>query len=137
MNRKIFVNLAVADLKKSMEFFRRLGFDFNEQFSDDTAACMIIGDDSYAMLLTRDKFKTFTPRTVADPRRSTEVLTSLSCDSRAAVDDLVAKAKAAGGDEVNDVDDRGFMYMRSITDLDGHIWELVWMDQAHIERSAA
>lgn len=137
MNRKLFVNLAVADLKKSMDFFTRLGFTFNEQFTDDTAACMVIADDSYAMLLTRDKFKEFTPLNIADARRTTEVLTALSCDSRAAVDETMKKAIDAGGSEVNKVQDLGFMYGRSFTDPDGHIWELFWMDPAHIERKAA
>ncbi|GMV59853.1 MAG: putative glyoxalase/bleomycin resistance protein/ dioxygenase [Betaproteobacteria bacterium] len=130
MARQIFVNLPVKDLKKSMDFFKRLGFDFNPQFTDDTAACMVVDDRIYVMLLTHEKFRQFTPRPIADATRATEVLVCLSCDSRAAVDELVRKAVAAGGATYNAPQDYGFMYAHGFTDPDGHIWELVYMQPA-------
>src|SRR5215207_2797850 len=110
MSRKIFVNLPVKDLNKSKQFFGKLGFSFNPQFTDETAACMVISEDIYAMLLTHAKFKQFTPREICDATRSTEVLICLSCDSRAQVDDLVAKAIAAGGAKHLEPKDYGMMY---------------------------
>ena len=102
MARKIFVNLPVKNLKSSMDFFSSLGFAFNPQFTDDTAACMVISEDIYAMLLTHSKFKEFTPNPICDATKSTEALTCLSCESRAAVDDTVSKAITAGGQTYND-----------------------------------
>lgn len=127
MNRKIFVNLPVSNLNKSKAFFESLGFHFNPQFSDDTAACMVISDDIYSMLLTHDKFLTFAPKPVADAKHATEVLVALSCDSREEVDQLVSKACAAGGTTFNEAQDYGFMYSHAFQDLDGHVWELLWM----------
>ena len=134
MSRKIFVNLPVSDLVKSMEFFGALGFQFNPQFTDDTAACMVISEENYAMLLTREKFQEFAPHKIADAKQVTEVLVCLSCDSRNEVDDLVQKAVAAGGNTFQDPQDHGFMYGRSFQDLDGHVWELVWMDPSAIAK---
>ena len=128
MARKIFVNLPVQDLKISMNFFSSLGFNFNQQFSDDTAACMIITEDIYAMLLTHAKFKEFTPNPICDATKSTEVLVCLSCDSRAAVDEMVRKAIAGGGKTYNQPQDHGFMYGHGFQDPDGHIWELIYME---------
>ena len=128
MARKIFVNLPVQDLKISMNFFSSLGFNFNQQFSDDTAACMIITEDIYAMLLTHAKFKEFTPNPICDATKSTEVLVCLSCDSRAAVDEIVRKAIAGGGKTYNQPQDHGFMYGHGFQDPDGHIWELIYME---------
>jgi len=128
MARKIFVNLPVQDLKISMNFFSSLGFNFNQQFSDDTAACMIITEDIYAMLLTHAKFKEFTPNPICDATKSTEVLVCLSCDNRAAVDDMVRKAIAGGARTYNQPQDHGFMYGHGFQDLDGHIWELIYME---------
>ena len=128
MARKIFVNLPVQDLKISMNFFSSLGFNFNHQFSDDTAACMIITEDIYAMLLTHAKFKEFTPNPICDATKSTEVLVCLSCDSRAAVDEMVRKAIAGGGKTYNQPQDHGFMYGHGFQDPDGHIWELIYME---------
>ena len=127
MADKIFVNLPVQDLKKSMAFFSSLGFTFNQQFTDDTAACMIISDDIYTMLLTHAKFKEFTPNPICDATKSTEVLVCLSRDSRSAVDDMVRKAVAGGGKTYNQPQDHGFMYGHGFQDLDGHIWELIYM----------
>jgi uncharacterized protein len=128
MARKIFVNLPVQDLKISMNFFSSLGFNFNQQFSDDTAACMIITEDIYAMLLTHAKFKEFTPNPICDATKSTEVLVCLSCDSRAAVDEMVRKALTGGGKTYNQPQDHGFMYGHGFQDPDGHIWELIYME---------
>ena len=128
MATQIFVNLPVKDLNKSVDFFTRLGYQFNPQFTDETATCMIVSDQIFVMLLTHAKFKTFTPNVICDAKKSTEVLVCLSCDSRAAVDDLVCKAVAAGGSTYAKPEDHGFMYHHSYQDLDGHIWELVWMN---------
>src|ERR671919_1244452 len=126
--RKIFVNLAVRDLKKSMDFFAKLGFTFNPKFTDEKAACMIISDEALVMLLGEPFFKTFTKRELCDTSRQTEGLFALSCESRAEVDDLVKKAIAAGGMHAMDPQDHGFMYAWSFYDLDGHHWEVLWMD---------
>lgn len=128
MARKIFVNLPVRDLKRSMAFFAALGFSFNPQFTDETAACMVVSEDIYAMLLTHAKFKDFTPNPIGDASKSTEVLVCLSCADRAEVDDIVAKAVASGGRTFKGPVDHGFMYGHSFQDLDGHIWEWIWMD---------
>jgi uncharacterized protein len=128
MATKIFVNLPVNNLPKSIAFFTALGYTFNPQFTDETATCMIISEDIYAMLLTHDKFKTFTPKPISDAKKSTEVLICLSCETRAQVDDLVGKAVAAGGATYSEPKDYGFMYQHGYQDLDGHIWELMYMD---------
>ncbi|MFC6633179.1 VOC family protein [Microbulbifer taiwanensis] len=131
MSRKMFVNLPVAELGKSIEFFSRLGFEFNPQFTDDTATCMVVSESNFVMLLTRDKFSSFTPDLeICDTGKSTEVLVCLSADSRAEVDSLIEKAIAAGGSSFRETQDYGFMYGRAFRDLDGHIWELMWMDMA-------
>ena len=129
MATKIFVNLPVKDLNKSIEFFTNLGFTFDPQFTDETATCMIIGDDIFALLLTHEKFSQFTPKKIADARTASEVLICVSADSRAEVDDTVGKAKASGGSaDPGPKQDFGFMYGRSFEDPDGHIWEVMWMD---------
>lgn len=133
MSRKIFVNLPVADLGKSIEFFSRLGFEFNPQFTDETATCMIVSESNFVMLLTREKFKNFLPDTeICDARKSTEVLVCLSADSREAVDAMVDEAVAAGGSSFREPQDHGFMYERAFRDLDGHVWEIMWMDPAEL-----
>ncbi|CAI1193496.1 VOC family protein [Serratia grimesii] len=129
MATQIFVNLPVGDLPASMAFFIQLGFSFNQQFTDDTAACMVVSDSIYVMLLTHDKFKMFTPNPIADARKTTEVLVCLSQPNRAAVDALVRKAIAAGGNTYSQQQDYGFMYGHGFQDLDGHIWELTYMDE--------
>jgi len=135
MTRKIFVNLPVKDLERSMSFFKQLGFKLSPQFTDHTAACMVIADDIYAMLLTHTKFKTFTKKEIADATRVTEVLTALSFESRAQVNDFVDTALKAGAIESAEVQDHGFMYGRSFNDLDGHIWGIFWMDPNHIQKT--
>jgi uncharacterized protein len=135
MSTKIFVNLPVKDLNKSIEFFTKLGYTFNPQFTDETATCMIVSEDIYVMLLTHAKFKTFTPKTICDATQSTEVLVCLSCESRVHVDELVRKAVAAGGSIYNEPQDHGFMYGHGFQDLDGHIWELIYMEPSAINHS--
>ena len=127
MATKIFVNLPVTDLKRSMAFYEAVGMRNNPQFTDETAACMVVSVDIYVMVLTHAKFKDFTPKPIADATRTTEVLTALSCDSRAQVDEMVRKALAAGGSQYADAKDHGFMYQHGFEDPDGHVWELVHM----------
>lgn len=127
MHKQIFVNLAIGDMQKSQDFFKRLGFSFNPEFTNDQGACMIVGDNIFVMLLVKDFFQGFTNKPLADAAKSTEVLIALSCESRAEVDDLVARAVAAGGTAPREPQDHGFMYAHGFEDLDGHIWELVYM----------
>lgn len=127
MHKQIFVNLPVQDLKRSMSFFESLGFGFNAQFTNDQGACMVIGDNIYAMLLDREFFKTFTHKSIADTRSHTEALICISCDSKAEVDALVKKAVAGGGSAPRRAQDHGFMYYHGFEDLDGHTWELAHM----------
>ena len=128
-NKQIFVNLPVKNLAKSKAFFAALGYTFNEQFTDANAACMVIQEGSiHAMLLVEDFFKTFTDKSLTDTSKSTEVLLCLSCESRAEVDELVAKAVAAGGTVPRAPQDYGFMYGHGFQDIDGHLWELSYMD---------
>jgi len=134
MATKIFVNLPVKDLDKSVEFFTKLGYTFNPQFTDETATCMIVGEDIYVMLLTREKFQTFTPKDVSDATKSTEVLVSLTTDNREKVDEMVRKAVAAGGSTYNEPQDYGFMYQHGFQDLDGHIWEIFFMEPSAINQ---
>jgi len=133
VSTSIFVNLPVRNLSQSVEFFRRLGFAFNAQFTDETATCMIVGENIFVMLLTRDKFKTFTPNEICDATKSTEVLLCLSSESRKAVDELVQKAVAAGGSTYSAPQDHGFMYGHGFQDLDGHIWEIVYLEPSAIK----
>lgn len=128
MATQIFVNLPVKDLQKSIAFFTRLGFEFNPQFTDETATCMIVSDQSFVMLLTEPKFKDFTPKPICDARKSTEVLVALSADSREQVDTMIGAALAAGGTTYAEPRDYGFMYQHGFQDLDGHIWEVFQMD---------
>jgi predicted lactoylglutathione lyase len=128
MSRKIFVNLPVRNLKNSVEFFTQLGFTFNPQFTDETATCMIVSDDIFVMLLTNEKFRGFTPNEICDARKSTEVLVCLSDGSRAEVDAMVRDAVAAGGNTYKEPEDHGFMYGHGFQDIDGHLWELSFMD---------
>jgi predicted lactoylglutathione lyase len=128
-NKQIFVNLPVKNLEKTKAFFAALGYTFNAQFTDANAACMVIEKDSiFAMLLVEDFFKTFTTKSITDTSTSTEVLVCLSCESRAEVDALVAKAVAAGGTTPREPQDYGFMYGHGFQDIDGHLWELMYMD---------
>lgn len=131
--RKIFVNLPVKDLKKSMTFFKALGFTFNAQFTDETAACMVISDEIYVMLLTHGKFKQFTPKAIADTGKTSEVLTCISAESKDEVNKMCDAALKAGGQKLHEPQDYGFMYLRSFQDPDGHIWEIMWMDPANVK----
>jgi predicted lactoylglutathione lyase len=131
MSKLIFVNLPVTDLKRATAFYEAIGATKNPQFSDDTASCMVFSETIHAMLLTHDKFRQFTPKTIADARKVSEVLIAISADSRNGVDALVDKANQAGGTaDPAPKQDHGFMYSRSLEDPDGHIWEVVWMDVA-------
>ena len=130
---KIFVNLPVKDLSRSVEFFSKLGFGFDEQFTDETATCMIVSDDIFVMLLTEEKFQTFTPKKICDAGKFTEVLVCLSLESRANVKEMVAKAVAGGGSTYNEPQDHGFMYAHGFQDPDGHIWELIHMESTAVK----
>ncbi len=128
------MNLPVSDLNRSIEFFTRLDFTFNPQFTDETATCMVVSEDIFVMLLTHDKFRTFTPKEICDATKSTEVLVCLTSESREKLDEMVRKAVAAGGTTYNEPQDHGFMYGHGFQDLDGHIWEVMWMDPSAIEQ---
>ncbi|MGE7469020.1 VOC family protein [Bosea sp. NPDC003192] len=133
MPQMIFVNLPVQDLRKSMAFFGALGFSFNPQFTDDTAACMVISDTIFVMLLTHEKFKSFSPKPIADTSQALQVLLTLSRESREAVDAIVTAALAAGGTTTDEPTDYGFMYDHSFLDLDGHAWGVMWMDPGAVQ----
>lgn len=134
MATKIFVNLPVKDLPKSMTFWRSLGYDFNLQFTDETAACLVFSDDIYAMLLTHAKFKEFAPQPICDTSKNTEVLVCLSCESREDLTNKMQLALAAGGRRYTESKDYGFMLQDSFLDLDGHVWELVYMNPEEIQK---
>jgi predicted lactoylglutathione lyase len=125
--RQIFVNLPVKDLNRSVAFFTALGFSVDPRFTNDSATCMIVGENIFVMLLIEPFFQGFIKKDICDARKSTEVLVCLSCESRTEVDELVAKAVAAGGTLPRASEDHGFMYSHAFEDLDGHIWELVYM----------
>ena len=132
MATRVFINLPVKDLDKSVSFFTNLGYEFNPQFTDEKATCMIVSDNIFVMLLTETYFKTFTKKPVSDAKASTEVLVALDANSREEVQDIVAKAKASGGTIYNEPQDHGWMYQHSFADLDGHQWEFVYMDANQI-----
>ena len=133
MSTKIFVNLPVRDLKKSMAFFQALGFRFNPQFTDETAACVVVGPNIFAMLHTHDKYKQFTSKEIANAAKTSEVLIALGADSKSEVDRIVDAAVKAGGKETRPAQDYGFMQLRVFEDLDGHHWEVAYMDPAHVQ----
>ena len=128
MSKMIFVNLPVSDLKRATAFYEAVGATKNEQFCDGTASCMVFSETIHVMLLTHDKFRQFTPKSIADARTTTEVLICLSADSREAVDAMVEKAAHGGKVDPSPKQDHGFMYGRSFEDPDGHIFEVMWMD---------
>ncbi len=132
MSRKLFVNLAVEDLDRSVAFFGALGFTFDERFTDDTATCLKLSDEAFVMLLVRDRFADFTTKQVCDTVTHTEALLALTCESREEVDELVNLALAHGGQPAMDATDHGFMYGWSFYDPDGHHWEVFWMDPAAV-----
>jgi predicted lactoylglutathione lyase len=133
MKTSIFVNLPVKDLDKAKEFYTKLGYTINEQFTDETAASVVISDTVYVMLLTYAKFKEFTNKEIVDAKASTEVLLALSFESKEAVDEVMKKALEAGGTETRKPQDYGFMYARSFEDLDGHVWEPMWMEPSYVK----
>ena len=129
---KLFVNIPVSDLQRSIQFFEALGFAFNRQFTDASATCMLVGDDAYFMLLDHEKFASFSKRPIGDPRAETSALFAVSVSSREEVDEMVKKAVAAGGSHALDPQDHGFMYGWSFYDIDGHHWEVFWMDPSFV-----
>src|SRR3954465_11598287 len=131
--RMLFVNLPVADLGRSKEFFAKLGFSYKPMFTDETAACMLVGEQAFVMLLSRERFAEFAKRPIGDPTAHTPALYCFSVSSREEVDTVSAAALAAGGSEADDAEDYGFMYSRSFFDLDGHGWQVMWMDPAAAE----
>ena len=130
MATQLFLNLPVKDLNRSVEFFTALGFSFNPDFTDENATCMIVNDGAYVMLLVEGYFKTFISKGIADTGSAAEAIVAFSVDSRDAVDDAMRKALAAGGTPSQEAQDYGFMYNHSFQDLDGHLWEVFWMDPA-------
>lgn len=128
MLRQIFVNLPIKNMARSQAFFKALGLHFNPQFTNEQGACLQIAENIFAMLLVEPFFQGFTKLPISDAHKSTEVLIALSCDSKAEVDELVGKARAAGGTTPNEARDMGFMYQHGFSDLDGHQWEVFWMD---------
>ncbi|MFC0271714.1 VOC family protein [Metabacillus herbersteinensis] len=131
---KIFVNLPVKDLNKSINFFTEIGFEFNPQYTDENATCMVVSENIFVMLLVEDYFKTFTKKEISDSTKSTEVIVALSTESKEKVDELVNKALAAGGKSSNEPVDHGFMYGWSFQDLDDHLWELFYMDESAVHQ---
>ena len=127
MNKQIFLNIPVVDLPKSISFFEALGYSLNPQFTGDSAACIVINETTFVMLGTHAKFREFTPKAICDTTQAVEFLINLSCESRQEVDDLVAKAVAAGGSTYDKAEDFGFMYTHSFVDPDGHGWGLFHM----------
>jgi uncharacterized protein len=134
VHKNLFINLPVRDLAQSITFFRKLGYEFNPQFTDENAACLVLGENLFAMLLVQKFFETFTPKPIADAKQSTECLIALSLDARADVDRLVNAALAAGARKLSEPKDHGFMYQWGYEDLDGHIWEVMWMDPSFVQK---
>jgi len=132
MSSMIFINVPVRDLAASMAYFKALGFDHNPQFTDETASCIVISDTIFVMLLTHAKFKEFSSRPIPDPKEQTGALYALSRNSREAVDAIAEAGLKAGGSEYRPAQDMGFMYSRAIADIDGHVWEYVWMDMGEM-----
>jgi hypothetical protein len=134
MVSKIFINLAVKDLQKSLAFFTEIGFTFNPQFTDESAACMIIAENIFAMLVIEKRFKDFTKKEICDARKNTEVLLALNVESREKVDEIIQKAVNAGGSIYMETSDYGWMYSHNFEDLDGHQWEIFYMDESAIPK---
>lgn len=135
MAKQIFVNLPIKDLGRSVQFFKKLGFTFNPQFTDENATCMIISDDIFAMLLVEKFFSTFTSKQIADASKNTEVIIAISAESRGKVDEMIANAVQAGGREPRPPQDYGWMYGRSFEDIDGHLWEVLYMDKSKMPQA--
>jgi predicted lactoylglutathione lyase len=137
MSRLLFLNLPVADLQASREFFDRLGFEFDERFCDEDAACMVVSEQAYVMLLQRNRFAEFVTKPVAEAKQATALTVAVSAEDRPAVDAFAEAALAAGATPAKDPQDYGFMYGRSFHDLDGHLWEVMWMDPVAAEKGPA
>ena len=133
MTKQIFINLPVKNLKKSMTFFSNLGFTFNMQFTDDKAACLVIGENIYAMLLLEKFFKTFTNKEICNAKKNTEVLIAIDVENKNAVDEMIRKAVEAGGSTYRNPQDHGWMYGHSFADLDGHQWEVLFIDENQLQ----
>lgn len=133
MVTKIFVNLPVKDLNNTIDFFTKLGFKFNPQFTDENATCMIVGEDIFVMLLVEKFFKTFTKREICDTSKDTEVIVALSVESREKVDQMINKALESGGKESREPQDHGWMYGRSFEDINKHLWEIIYMDESAVK----
>jgi predicted lactoylglutathione lyase len=136
-SRLIFVNLPVRDLAASTAFFRALGFTFDEKFTDESAACLVVSEQAYVMLLVEGRFADFTTKPVVDARVSTEAILAVSAESREAVDAFADAALNAGATRANEPMDHGFMYGRSFNDLDGHVWEVIWMSPEAVQQGPA
>jgi len=134
MATSIFVNLPVKNLSKTVEFFTKVGFSFNPQFTDENATCMVIGETIFVMLLVEKFFKTFISKEICDTSRDAEAIIALSLESREKVDQLMSKAIGAGGTEPRKAQDHGWMYGRNFQDIDGHLWEVFWMDESAIKK---
>ena len=133
MTTGIFVNLPVKDLNKTIDYFTKLGFKFNPQFTDENATCMIVGEDIFVMFLVEKFFRTFTKKEICDASKNTEVIVALSLESREKVDQIVNKAIESGGRESREPQDHGWMYGRSFEDINGHIWEIIYMDESAVK----
>jgi len=130
---KIFINLPVRDLNNTIDFFTKLGFKFNPQFTDENATCMIVGEDIFVMLLVEKFFKTFTKKEICDTSKDTEVIVALSVESREKVDQMINKALESGGKESREPQDHGWMYGRSFEDINKHLWEIIYMDESAVK----
>lgn len=135
MAKQIFVNLPVKDLGKTIEFFKKLGFEFNPQFTDENATCMVVNDNIFVMLLVEKFFKTFTQKEICDTTKNTEVIIALSTESREKVDQMLENVIKAGGKESRKPQDHGWMYGRSFEDLNGHLWEIIYMDEKALKEN--
>ena len=131
--RKLFVNVVVGDVQRTIDFFEALGFTFNAQFTDAAGTAMLVGEDAYFMMLTREKFGMFSDRALGDPQKATSAIYALGVESREAVDTMVEKAVSMGGSYAKEKQDHGFMYGWSFYDLDGHHWEVFWMDPSFVQ----
>jgi predicted lactoylglutathione lyase len=130
---KIFINLPVKDLNNTIDFFTKLGFKFNPQFTDENATCMIVGEDIFVMLLVEKFFKTFTKKEICDTSKDTEVIVALSVESREKVDQMINKALESGGKESREPQDHGWMYGRSFEDINKHLWEIIYIDESAVK----
>ncbi len=135
MNRQMYLNLPVKDLNRSVEFFTKMGFEFDQNFTDENATCMIVGDGAVVMLLAEDFFRTFIPTPIVDAASHTEAIVGVSASSRAEVDELADTALANGAGPARDAQDYDFMYGRSFADPDGHLWEVIWMDAEAVDNA--